>query len=366
MAQLFQNDSRWKNDKIGLQNSLTISQVGCLLTSMAIVVNHYGGSVTPASLNNMMKSVSGFNGAWIKTAQVPDQFPQLGMKRQKWVQCDHSPAPMELIDQALALGSLIVARVDWSADPGIQGHWVVLYKKEGNDYLIWDPWQLDKAPNKLIERYGFNSKDPADIILEAIWHGKGDFPPATTQTTAPSSTTARKDVVSAKQGENQGNALWVKPTINQLSLRRQPVSGYIDKLLSTNDSLMVIEGGDASAKIGQRNAWLQVQTADGNEGYVAAWYVQKVEASATTPATQPTPTTAVATTIIKTSADQVSFRSQPYVANNTFIRTLPRGTVLTALDENAAVKVGQQNQWLHVRTNDNQEGYIAAWLASKN
>ena len=113
MAQLFQNDPRWANNKIGLQNSLTISQVGCLLTSMSMVVNYFGGNVTPASLNDMMKASGGFNGAWVKSAQVPSQFPQLGMKRQKWEQCEGTPASVDLIDAGLEAGSLIVARVDW-------------------------------------------------------------------------------------------------------------------------------------------------------------------------------------------------------------------------------------------------------------
>ena len=183
MAQLFQNDPQWAGQKIGNQNILTIEQVGCLLTSMAMIVNYYGGNTNPSALNSMMKSSNGFTGAWVKSAQVPSAFPQLGMKRQKWV--ENPPIPMDLIDQGLEAGSLIVVRVDWSADPGIQGHWVVIYQKEGDDYLIWDPWNKAGASNKLTERYGFASKDPSKIILEAIWHGKGDFPPPAT-TAAPS------------------------------------------------------------------------------------------------------------------------------------------------------------------------------------
>lgn len=383
MAQLYQNDPRWQGQKIGLQSNLTISQVGCLLTSMAMIVNHYGGNTTPMDLNNLMKANGGFSGAWIKAAQVPDAFPNLGMKRQHWVQCDNAKAPLDLIDLGLAAGSLIAVRVDWSADPGIQGHWVVLYEKVGNDYLIWDPWHKQDASDKLTDRYGFNSKDPADIILEAIWHGKGDFPPPVGATTAAPSSSVRKETPVAKQAPNQSNgSLAVKPTINQLSMRQQPVNGNIVKLLSTTDVLLVIEGANAASKIGQQNQWLHVRLGDGTEGYVAAWYVKQTETPIMAPAqpaaapaaaaSQPAPTppnaaaTATAVVPVKTTADMVSLRSQPRVANDTFMCTLAKGTALMATEANATTKVGQQNQWLQVRTNDGKEGYVAAWLVAKS
>jgi hypothetical protein len=62
---LYQNDPRWKNQKIGLQNNFTIEQVGCMLTSFAMTVNHFGANETPASLNEKMKAIQGFNSAWI-------------------------------------------------------------------------------------------------------------------------------------------------------------------------------------------------------------------------------------------------------------------------------------------------------------
>ena len=375
MAQLYQNDPQWANQKIGLQNALTISQVGCLLTSMAMTVNHFGGNTTPAALNNMMKSSGGFSGAWIKAARVPGAFPQLGMKRQKWV--ERGPISLDLIDQGLEAGSLIVVRVDWSADPGIQGHWVVIHKKEGNDYLIWDPWNKQGASNKLTERYGFASKNPADIILEAIWHGKGDFPPpentmASAPTSAPISSSQRKNTPTAKKAPSQSsNPLAVKPMMNQLSLRQQPINGTIIKLLSQADVMVVIEDSSAATKVGQHGQWLHVRLSDNTEGYVAAWYVKQTEAPIMAPSQPPTPTSPnqpaskPAGIQVNTTVNLASLRSQPRVANDTFIRTLPAGTDLIALDADAASKVGQQDQWLHVQTSDGQKGYIAAWLVTK-
>ena len=63
---LYQNDPRWKEQKIGLQNNLTIEQVGCMLTSFAMTVNHFGANETPDSLNEKMKASSGFAGASLR------------------------------------------------------------------------------------------------------------------------------------------------------------------------------------------------------------------------------------------------------------------------------------------------------------
>ena len=131
MAQLYQNDPQCVNKKIGTQDGLTIGQVGCLVTSLTMTVNHFGGHETVASFNDKMVANKGFNGAWVKSASTPSVFSELGFKRQKWVECEGKPAPLDLIDSGLKAGSLIVVRVDWSADPGIQGHWVVIHKNHG-------------------------------------------------------------------------------------------------------------------------------------------------------------------------------------------------------------------------------------------
>jgi len=43
---------------------------------------------------------------------------------------------------------------------------------------------------------------------------------------------------------------------------------------------------------------------------------------------------------------------------------LALGAKLTVIEDakTAVAKIGQQNQWLHVRTSDGKEGYAAAWF----
>ncbi|HUM71107.1 MAG TPA: hypothetical protein PLK31_19930, partial [Chloroflexota bacterium] len=116
-AQYYQNDPRWKDVKIGTDQHMTIGMVGCLLTSMTMVMNHFGANETPLSLNQKMIASGGYNGAWIKSATVPGQFPSLGVKRQRYVECKNPiPAPMADIDMGLAAGSMVVVQVDREED----------------------------------------------------------------------------------------------------------------------------------------------------------------------------------------------------------------------------------------------------------
>ncbi len=366
MAQLYQNDPQCVNKKIGVQDNLTIGQVGCLVTSLAMTVNHFGGHETVASFNDTMAANKGFNGAWVKSASAPSVFANLGFKRQNHVECEGSPAPLDLIDAGLKAGSLIVVRVDWSADPGIQGHWVVIHKKSGDDYAIWDPWKKDGASNMLIGRYGAvaGSQNPADVILEAIWHGKGDL----------ASGQPGEMKKKAAQSSKRAPAAPVAPTATiepfgvksgtLLNLRKGSSTGTaVVAQMQPNTTAVILEDmSAASAKVGRQGGWLHIRTNEGKEGYVAAWLVTKTavakaKSTSAKPSSAPAPSLTVKTTTILNLRKGDS-TSTPVVAQ------LPDGTELTVIEDakRAAAKIGQQRQWIHVRTSGGKEGYAAAWF----
>lgn len=365
---LYQNDPRWKDQKIGSQNSLTIEQVGCMLTCLTMTMNHFGANETPASLNNRMKAAAGFAGAWIKGAQVPAQFPQIGVERQYHVECKGQPAPLALIDQGLAEGSLIMVRVDWTPDANIDSHWVVIHGKKGDDYKIWDPWHKEGAPDTLKARYGFGKKELAAIILEAIWHGQGKFPKVGSSVTQPVGQTqveSKKEVVETAQ---DNRVMAVKSTVTQLTLRSQPVVNQTNvvKALTPNDLLTVMESyQEGQAKIGKQGQWLRVKDKTGADGYVAAWLVQQAAAptNITPPPVSPAPPQTTLT--VKPTSNSLSFRAQP-ATSGALIRYLSGSDRLTVVESgNAAAKIGQQGQWLKVKTADGVEGYVAAWFVTK-
>lgn len=369
---LFQNDPRWENSLMGFGKTETIGKLGCLVTSLTMVGNHFGGNETVSSFNEKMKQNNGFQGPWVKAFQISAVFPNV--KYQKRIECDNQDAPLDEIDAALAGGSLAVVRVDYSPAAGIQSHWVVLHKKDGSDYQMWDPFNSPEKPPSLVGRFGF-AGTAAQIIQEVIFFGKGDLAepkpakPSGSSKPAPKPETAVPPTATL---QDDSDALILSPTVNGLSMRDQPkISGSnVLKYLPQSSKLVVLEddAATARAKIGKRNNWFHVRDIEGKEGYVAAWYVTAVAdpalgAHKTSQANQPS---APSKLVVKTSGSSITLRTEPRIDKSTFIIYLPFGTELLVLEgEAAASKIGQKDQWLHVQTVSGRQGYVAAWFVKK-
>jgi hypothetical protein len=358
---LSQSDPRWKDVKLGFDDKLTIGKYGCLLTSMTMVANGFGSNETPESLNNRMKSVTGYMGPLIIPALLPKVAP--GMKFVKRIPCSNPPAPMYEIDASLAAGMPIIIKVDYSPEPGIQDHWVVLYGKEGDDYLIQDPWPFPAHTKKmkLTDRYGFAGL-PSSIIIDTLWY-------TGIQTTPVEIRTEPKPL--------PANPLEVFAAVNDLAFRSQPF--VADHTLITRlpqwTKLLAYEAAEtAQQKLGRVGVWLEVQMPEnGKSGYCAAWYLSLApQASApqpdpTVPASQPgdQPVKAM---IVFATVDGLAFRKQPVVSDATLIKRVSQNTEFKVLEteEEARAKIGINNKWLKVSDIEGKEGYVAAWyLAEK-
>jgi hypothetical protein len=141
----------------------------------------------------------------------------------------------------------------------------------------------------------------------------------------------------------------------------------------------------ALAKVGVRDQWLQVSDPGGLNGYMAAWYVNKVagtssaslaavapEPAPTPPAPTPTPEPApilksesqTLTVLVLQSIGVVGLRlrDRPDTNANT-LAILSGGQALTVLEptSQAIPKIGQVNQWLNVIDGNGHIGYVAAW-----
>ena len=367
---LYQNDPRWKDAVMGLGTTETIGNLGCLLTSMTMVGNYFGGNETPITFNSKMKQVEGFQGPWVRAFKISSVFPNVSY--QKRVRSTNQEAPMDLIDAALTAGSLPVVQVDYSPAAGIQSHWIVLHKKQGDDYLMWDPFHSPEKPDTLNGRFGF-SGTPAQIIQDTIIFGKGDLVLPTAEAEPAKKTTSTKKAApqpttpttpTTAGSTSSDDKLVVEPTVSSLTLRRQPstASGGVIKYLQRTDDLLVLESSTAAkSKIGQRNQWLQVKDIEGNEGYVAAWYVTPADNPAfgvqEETENKPSPTSQL---VVKTTGNGVSLRTQPRISNQTLITYLPFGTELKVIDNDPS-KIGKSGQWLNVQTIDGRSGYVAAW-----
>jgi len=107
------------------------------------------------------------------------------------------------------------------------------------------------------------------------------------------------------------------------------------------------------AKVGQEGKWLHIRTPGGTRGYVAAWYL-RVHAEAVE--------AGVRVEVVSPEVGFLNVRPDPSTARSPITR-VDDGAVLESLEpeEVARAKVGQENQWLRVRTPDGIEGYVAAW-----
>lgn len=142
-------------------------------------------------------------------------------------------------------------------------------------------------------------------------------------------------------------------TTAQLNLRAQPTTdATVRGALPAGEPLSVLgEAGDVRGKIGKEGQWLQVQTASGLPGYVAAWYVQDLK-QAFPPSD-----------LVIYPIGQLNLRSGPATVYD-LLASLNVTDPLTVLGNaaNARAKIGQAGQWLQVQTEAGVRGFVAAWL----
>lgn len=122
-----------------------------------MIANGYGFSETPATLNEKMKALGaggGFIDALIVFAGLERACP--GMDFLNIVNCRLVPAPLGDIDAALAAGRPVLVEVDQAPGPATNFHWVVLLAKQGEDYLMRDPFPVpaESSPALVNARYG--------------------------------------------------------------------------------------------------------------------------------------------------------------------------------------------------------------------
>ena len=353
---LYQNDDKWKNVKLG-NSSETLGSWGCLLTSVTMLLNGIGYNETPETVNEKMKRAGGFQGALFMPSVVPYIWPNCLYRDMQ--PCESSVPPIAQIDAAVAAGKPVILQVDWSKQAGTQTHFVLVKDKKGNDYVLYDPYKYSgDGPDKevlLTSRYKYNGAKLASEISAVLWfdssNAQAPTPPKMTKVPVP----AEKYCIYAAEDD--------------LALRADPsIGGYLWKRMLMGTELTCLEPkATAKGKVGVNNQWINVQDPNGDQGYVAAWYVSETKGGAapsTTTTTSAPPATKLppgALAFIPTQ--ELSFRTQPVIAPETLIRIVPMTEQLVCVEpaSQAIPKVGKQGEWLRVRDASNKEGYVAAW-----
>jgi hypothetical protein len=342
---LYQNDPEWKSIALG-NSSETIGKWGCLLTAATMMLNGLGYQETPETVNEKMKKKNGFQEASLIPSALPSAYPNLIYKGMQ--PCESSPAPITEIDAAVAAGEPVIVQVDWDKQAGIQTHYVLIKEKRGNDYVVYDPYKYSgDSPEKevlLTERYKYQGKKIETEIKAVLWFEGVGTAPEPERVPVPA------------------NRFIIYVAVDDLAFRAGPSIGdFLLKRLAAATELISLENKSTTKKkIGQQGQWLHVQDPDEDQGYVAAWYLSLDKEPEPIP-TPDTPASDGSLALYPTA--QLSFRTQPVIADNTLIRYLSPTEKLIAVEplDQVTAKVGATGQWLKVRDASNQEGYVAAW-----
>ena len=391
LVYLSQQDPKWKSDILGFGDpSDTIGYVGCALTSVAMLLSGHGYPETPKTLNQKLKNVQGFVSAGIRWGSVSQVYPNVTVRSN--ISCTTSDAPLNLIDAAIASGQPAIVQVDHSNAPGIQTHWVVLYGKKGDDYLMLDPWPYQTDVTKedfLMKRYAQGNplrRAISHVILyEAYGGSSGPVSTPSTPGTTPTSTSG----AFARVKDSVTWGLNVRSSIDTSSMAN------VVATVPAGTQLTLLES-DGTSKIGAINQWVRVRTSQGQEGFAAAWYLEKAppvsppshemggtEGGVTTepvpvpvsepPASTPeTPSTPAEPTkedkdklvvVVSSAVGTSGLRLRKTASKGgALVAILKAGTRLTVIEpaQKAKAKIGKVNQWLYVRSPNNQRGYVGA------
>jgi hypothetical protein len=379
-----QQDPAWKNDKIGSSDE-TIGHVGCAITSVAMLVSGHGYPETPKTLNAKLKARGGYVDAAIMWGAVTGIYPQVVYR--SLVLCRDTNAPLAQIDASLAAGQPVLAEVDSSPNPGLQTHWVVLHKKQGDDYLILDPWPYPTESGKeisLLSRYShgkpLKKSITAVVFYECLQAGSGA--PGETAATEPASPT------------EPGTCIKIPVTVEAgLRLRAAPTTASDTVTIEPPGALLRVTepAGTALSKIGVFDQWIKVRDADGRDGYVAAWYIEQgptvgevdtteaapgpgpeaepepipaptpIEVEAPVSAPEPEIKALTVYVLQTVGASGLRLRKTPSLGG-ALVAVEKAGTALTVLEPDAVArpKIGVKGKWLQVSDPKGLQGYVAA------
>jgi len=379
-----QQDPKWKQDILGFGDpGDTIGYVGCALTSVAMLLSGYGFAETPQTLNQKLKNVNGFASAGIRWGSVSQIYPQMNMK--SFISCANTDAPIAQIDASIAAGQPVIVMVDNSPAAGLQTHWVLLYAKEGNDYLMLDPWPYQTDVSKktyLMPRYSQGHPLQRSIMHVIIYESfnasggiaqPGSSTPTSTPQTPPVVAPVSTSTASARVKADVTAGLNIRSSIDTSSTANIVVS------VPAGTVLTIVES-DGALKIGAINQWVRVRDDKGHEGFAAAWYLEKVQVAAPVPVSAPAPspvTNAPTSTptpqpasnqlIVVVKARVGKFGAKVYETDSVkshIVSTEKMRAQLAVIEDasKARPKIGKTGKWLNVQTQDGKKGFVQAEL----
>jgi len=379
-----QQDPKWKQDILGFGDpGDTIGYVGCALTSVAMLLSGHGFVETPQTLNQKLQNVGGFASAGIRWGSVSQIYPKVNMK--SFISCASTDAPLAQIDASIAAGQPVIVMVDNSPAAGLQTHWVVLYAKEGSDYLMLDPWPYQTDVTKktyLMPRYSQGNplqRSIMHVIIYEAFNASGGIAQPTSSSTTSAPQTPPVVVPVAQPTSSfpvrvKADVTWglnVRSSIDTSSTSNIIVSAPAGTLLS-------VLSADDYAKIGGVNQWVRVRDNQGHEGFAAAWYLEKTQTATPVVETAPTSTSTVEAPapkpkpapnqlIVVVLSRVGKFGVKVYETASAQAHVVSTESVRAKLvviedQSKARPKIGKAGKWLNVQTKDGKKGFVNAEL----
>jgi hypothetical protein len=282
---------------------------------------------------------------------------------------------------------------------------VLVYGREGDDYLMLDPWPYQPGTAKkdyLMKRYSQGMPLRRAIQQVLFYQAAGSSGPIVTPSSTTPAGTTQPQPAPASTPDSGVYARVMDSVTWGLNIRSSKDTSSLANLViavPAGTQLMLLDPNDAT-KVGQNNQWVRVREPGGKEGFAAAWYLEKVgettPAPATTPSSSPvneapastpttTPASSPASTPSTTPTPSTSTPAQPQKdklalvvsdavgtsglrlrqspsMGGTLIKVLAAGTQLTVVEPvaKAKAKIGQANQWIYVREPGGNRGYVGA------
>jgi len=357
-----QQDPQWKNDILGFgEAGDTLGRYGCAVASVAMLISGHGYAETPQTLNKKLKNADGFLGSLIRWGSVSQVHPQITLKDS--VNCEDTDAPLARINTSLAAGQPVVVRVDSSPEPGLQWHYVMVYGRKDDDYLMLDPIPYQPGTAK------------EDLLMARYSRGRS-LKRAIQQVLFYNCSTADGMVGSSQSGTDtlgEGPRARVKDEVTLgLNIRSSTDISSMANVITTvlaGTELLLLDA-DGTSKVGVLNQWVRVRESGGREGFVAAWYLDLVPGGTSTSSTGSTSGSSVPAQqmdpkkkyLMVSDAAGASGTALRKTASNSAVvqMNLLPGMLLIVIEPytKAKGKLGKQNQWIYVRGPNRKLGYV--------
>jgi peptidoglycan hydrolase CwlO-like protein len=141
-----QRDSEWGNMSLG-GNPYSVANYGCLVSSVAMVASHMGKNIKPSDIAGNSSAFFPGTGFLLWSFSVNGYRVTI------------TSASKAEIDSRLSDGKAVIAGLYSGPD-----HFVVIVRKEGDSYIIHDPFPENGAYRPLTEKYSIGSINSLRVV----------------------------------------------------------------------------------------------------------------------------------------------------------------------------------------------------------